>query len=75
MGQQFGGDHEFDQGFQKRGRFEGPDEGPSVPPATLRILVRQHDAGGIIGKVCVGAQFTESNLYMFIVMDFFALLF
>lgn len=48
--QQFGGDPEFDQGFQKRGRFDGPEEELSVPPATLRILVRQHDAGGIIGK-------------------------
>lgn len=47
---QFGGDTEFDPGFQKRGRFDGPEEELSVPPATLRILVRQHDAGGIIGK-------------------------
>lgn len=48
---QFGGDADFDPGFQKRGRFDGPEEELSVPPATLRILVRQHDAGGIIGKV------------------------
>ena len=31
----------------KRPRFEEP----VVPPATLRVLVRNHDAGGIIGKV------------------------
>ena len=33
---------------------EGPGPGPEmpeVPPATLRILVRNQDAGGIIGKV------------------------
>lgn len=40
----------MDPGFQKRGRFDGPEDELSVPPATLRILVRQHDAGGIIGK-------------------------
>lgn len=52
--QQFGGDRDLDQGFQKRGRFDergDPDDGGSVPPSTLRVLVRQQDAGGIIGKV------------------------
>ena len=72
MGQQFGGDREFDQGFQKRGRFDGgePDEASSVPPATLRILVRQHDAGGIIGKVCEGTRYlcvaAEVNVYVYV---------
>ena len=47
--------------FQKRGRFDNPEQPESeldrldAPPATLRILVRQIDAGGIIGKVCRGA--------------------
>lgn len=35
-------------GWRKRPRFEEP----VVPPATLRMLVRNSDAGGIIGKVC-----------------------
>ena len=52
-GGQFSEERDLDQGFQKRGRYEEiPDEEPSVPPATLRVLVRQMDAGGIIGKVC-----------------------
>ena len=47
-----GGDGDLDQGFHKRGRFdEGAGGRGGVPPATLRVLVRQQDAGGIIGKV------------------------
>lgn len=58
-----GGDGDFEQGFQKRGRFDDPppppaDELDDVPPATLRILVRQIDAGGIIGKVCMSLKYT-----------------
>ena len=45
-----GGDGDLDQGFNKRGRFDEGGRG-GVPPATLRVLVRQQDAGGIIGKV------------------------
>ena len=51
--------------YLKRGRFEDHPPPPplscgdvgsdldrlDVPPATLRVLVRQIDAGGIIGKV------------------------
>ena len=33
--------------WRKRPRFEEP----VVPPATLRVLIRNQDAGGIIGKV------------------------
>ena len=36
-----------DGGWRKRPRFEEA----GVPPATLRVLVRNQDAGGIIGKV------------------------
>ena len=32
-----------------------------VPPATLRILVRNQDAGGIIGKVGEGSTEQSSN--------------
>lgn len=36
-----------DGGWRKRPRYDEP----AVPPATLRMLVRNQDAGGIIGKV------------------------
>ena len=42
------GDSGGGDGWRKRPRFEEP----VVPPATLRMLVRNSDAGGIIGKVC-----------------------
>ncbi len=42
------GDSGGGEGWRKRPRFEEP----VVPPATLRVLVRNSDAGGIIGKVC-----------------------
>ena len=42
------GDAGGGDGWRKRPRFEEP----VVPPATLRLLVRNADAGGIIGKVC-----------------------
>jgi hypothetical protein len=42
------GDSGGGDGWRKRPRFEEP----VVPPATLRLLVRNADAGGIIGKVC-----------------------
>ncbi len=36
----------------KKPRFDGSgDEDQDVPPATLRVLIRNSDAGGIIGKV------------------------
>lgn len=41
------GDSGGGDGWRKRPRFEEP----VVPPATLRVLVRNSDAGGIIGKV------------------------
>ena len=44
----FGGGSGGEGGWRKRPRFEEPE----VPPATLRVLVRNSDAGGIIGKVC-----------------------
>ena len=51
-------DRDRDEGFFKKGRFEegggGGGGGTNVPPATLRVLVRNQDAGGIIGKVGVG---------------------
>ncbi|CAI7992084.1 Heterogeneous nuclear ribonucleoprotein K homolog [Geodia barretti] len=61
MDQQFGGDMggeidgDLGPDFQKRSRFDSPQveselDRLDVPPATLRILVRQIDAGGIIGK-------------------------
>ena len=43
-----------EDGFKRRRMGEGPGPGPEgtdIPPATLRILVRNQDAGGIIGKV------------------------
>ena len=42
-----------DDGFRKKPRFDepGPGEEEEVPPATLRVLIRNSDAGGIIGKV------------------------
>lgn len=73
MDQQFGGDvggeSDGDLGpdFQKRSRFDSPQveselDRLDVPPATLRILVRQIDAGGIIGKVCrESRQFSNSS--------------
>lgn len=44
-----------DDGFRKKQKFDEPlggggDELES-PPATLRVLIRNTDAGGIIGKV------------------------
>ena len=72
MDQQFGGDvggeidGDLGPDFQKRSRFDSPQveselDRLDVPPATLRILVRQIDAGGIIGKVCrESRQFTNS---------------
>ena len=66
MGEEFSGG-DLDQGYQKRGRFEegpGPGSGEelSVPPATLRVLVRQMDAGGIIGKVSVFCKVADAVL-------------
>lgn len=58
-GNEEGGD--MGPGYMKRGRFEegsasGGDQAEldqlDAPPATLRVLVRQIDAGAIIGKVC-----------------------
>lgn len=47
-----------DGGFRKRPRFEGNVGGDSdAPPATLRVLVRNMDAGGIIGKVGLMSTF------------------
>ena len=47
-----GGERERHEGFSKKGRFQDEgDDDVAVPPATLRILVRNQDAGGIIGKV------------------------
>ena len=43
-----------DDGFRKKPRFDGPPgpgESDEVPPSTLRVLIRNTDAGGIIGKV------------------------
>ena len=38
-------------GGEKKPRFDAEgDQEPGVPPATLRVLIRNSDAGGIIGK-------------------------
>ena len=44
-----------DESLRKKAKFDGPggEEVPDVPPATLRVLIRNSDAGGIIGKVCI----------------------
>lgn len=39
-----------DESFRKKAKFDNPDE-LDAPPATLRVLIRNSDAGGIIGKV------------------------
>ncbi len=43
-----------DDGFRKKPRFDeqgGTGDEEEVLPATLRVLIRNSDAGGIIGKV------------------------
>ena len=68
--EQFGGDSggsgDLGPDFQKKGRFDNlaPQDDSEldqldVPPATMRILVRQIDAGGIIGKVWKGLKLPE----------------
>lgn len=41
-----------DDGYRKKPKFDNAgSEELDAPPATLRVLIRNSDAGGIIGKV------------------------
>lgn len=48
-----------DDSFRKKQKFDTPDgeEVLDAPPATLRVLIRNSDAGGIIGKVTSHEKF------------------
>ena len=70
---EFGPPGNRDEGQRKKGRFEGGGGGDgdpaSAPPATLRVLVRQQDAGAIIGKVGLdGLVHVVQCMYMYIYM-------
>ena len=46
-----GGSFSDDGGFRKRQRFDDDSASAGPKSATLRVLIRNADAGGIIGKV------------------------
>ena len=59
-----------EDGFKRRRMGEEPDLA-EIPPATLRILVRNQDAGGIIGKVGEGRAVESRTMWIIVELQLY----